>query len=216
MMIALSLSVGAMRAAPALTTTWRAPPSHLPRARRAVALQEFSAVADAIVNSGAVVADAVVNSGMAAMDAPMELNGAQLLPTDFFADIKPDVVPRPPTFSAMFLKAVGLYVSLQAVCTFAPLVKAKITGSKGPELTQKQIDAYLDSVSDSKFGWHNVDLRTPLPEVHELQTKPHPIGVRDGAQAYLATSADAHKFTRVERSNELSEHYGIRLYICYS
>ena len=69
---------------------------------------------------------------------------------------------------------------------------------------------------ESSFGWHHVDLRTPLPPLSELSitTNGYPIGVRDGKRVYLCTARSAMRFGVVERSREFSEHYGAKLYVC--
>ena len=65
---------------------------------------------------------------------------------------------------------------------------------------------------ESSFGWHSVDLRTPLPPLSELAE--HPVGVRGGKLVYLWTGKDAIKYGVVEASPAFSEHYSTRVYIC--
>lgn len=67
---------------------------------------------------------------------------------------------------------------------------------------------------ESRFGWHNVDLRTPLPPLCELERLEHQIGVRDGKRVYLCTAKAAVKFGLVEKSRDFSEYYGTKLYVC--
>jgi hypothetical protein len=68
---------------------------------------------------------------------------------------------------------------------------------------------------ESSFGWHNVDLRTPMPTQAELvRLTEHPIGFRDGKRVYLCTAGAAMRYGIVENTHAFSEHYDTRLYIC--
>ena len=80
-----------------------------------------------------------------------------------------------------------------------------------------EIDILPDGRSvpiESSFGWHQLDLRTPLPSLTELSQAEHPIGLRDGKRVYLCTARAATKYGVVERSSDFSDHYGSDVYIC--
>jgi len=82
---------------------------------------------------------------------------------------------------------------------------------------QPEPTTLLEAVPESSFGWHDADLRMPLPAYSDLDE--HPIGVRDGHRVYLCTAAAAarnYKACTVELSKDFSEYYGHSVFICYA
>lgn len=80
-----------------------------------------------------------------------------------------------------------------------------------------QVDYLPDgrSVSfESRFGWHDVDVRIPLPSLTALHEAEHPIGLQNGRRVYLCTARTAMRYGHVERSAVFSEHYGVQVYLC--
>ena len=119
-----------------------------------------------------------------------------------------------PTFGSYMMNAIGIYTILNAVCILGPRAK-KIAAGEDPDALDERA---LMRVPVSTFGWHNVDLRTPLPAAAE-ELREHPIGVKDNRAAILVAEshllASSAKYDLVEFSDVFSEHYGERVYVCY-
>ena len=82
--------------------------------------------------------------------------------------------------------------------------------------SEEAIMKYLDSLPTSTFGWHNVDLRNPLPDDVSALDTPHPIGVHNGRKAFLCSRSAAIHFAKAELSEIFTEHYkGEKVYIGY-
>jgi len=118
-------------------------------------------------------------------------------------------------FSFYLMCATSVYILASAVTTFAPRVKAKITG-EDVQVSAGTIAAYLQDVPSSQFGWHQADLRAPLPaSVTDLYE--HPIGVSAGRRVFLcsAEAACMYEHQAIEHAIAFSDHYGQPVYICY-
>jgi len=119
------------------------------------------------------------------------------------------------SFSFYLMCATSAYILGSAVGTFAPRIKAKITGKDVP-LSAHTVATYLRDVPSSQFGWHQADLRTPLPaSVTDLYE--HPIGVSAGRRVFLcsAEAACMYEHHAIEHAVAFSDHYGQPVYICY-
>ena len=120
--------------------------------------------------------------------------------------------PTKPAFSSYLMNSVGLYIVLSGACTFWPRVKAVMKGEADEETLVEQ----LKHAPVSTFTWHHADIRVPLPSIDELTE--HPIGVRDGHRVFLC--AERHlisappKYVAVEFSEDFTDYYGERVYVC--
>lgn len=128
--------------------------------------------------------------------------------------------PAKPKFGSMMLELAGMYILMSGAASFVPLLKKRV---EMPDPSQRIINYLESGVPEASFGWHQVDLRTPLPPLDELTE--HPIGIHSGKKAYLcreSAAVDYYKETvtsgsppSIEVSPVFTEHYGERLYICY-
>ena len=125
--------------------------------------------------------------------------------------------PAHQKFSHIFLAACGGYTAFSAACTFVPL----LTRSQEDDLEQ-----FLANRPESSFGWHNADLRKPLPSTLEelSQMNGFPLGVHKGRRVYLChiqpervREAQTHlaSFAEIEKSRDFSDFYGETVYVCF-
>lgn len=108
------------------------------------------------------------------------------------------------------MELTGSYIAVSGSLTFLQAARSK--HRKNGQTAEEQ----LVSVPESSFKWHQVDLRTPLPPLEALSDAPHPLGIHEGKRAYLCGSDQALSYPVVTVSKEFTEHYGERVYICFS
>jgi hypothetical protein len=155
-----------------------------------------------------------VTSPVALLDATELLATVTTLPADF-QDLMPERHGH--RFSDVMMMATGSYVLLSGACTFLPRVTSILTGKNDPA---HRIASFLDSVPESKFGWLQADLRSPLPEIDGLDS--FPIGVHAGRKVYLCNTDAAIDFVtnaqkgHVELSPDFTKHYGERVFVIYN
>jgi hypothetical protein len=130
--------------------------------------------------------------------------------------------PAHQKFSHIFLAACGGYTAFSAACTFVPLITRRFMGM-GQE---DDLEQFLANRPESSFGWHNADLRKPLPSTLEelSQMNGFPLGVHKGRRVYLCRiqpgrvrEAQTHlaSFAEIEKSRDFSDFYGETVYVCF-
>jgi hypothetical protein len=130
--------------------------------------------------------------------------------------------PAHQKFSHIFLAACGGYTAFSAACTFMPLITRRFMGM-GQE---DDLEQFLANRPESSFGWHNADLRKPLPSTLEelSQMNGFPLGVHKGRRVYLChiqpervREAQTHlaSFAEIEKSRDFSDFYGETVYVCF-
>lgn len=155
---------------------------------------------------------AALDASIFTMSTSSMIASSSVLPPEFQNLM--DTHETHPPFSHYLMNAVGTYIIISGACQFVPRILAKITGVE-PTTSEAAIAKYLNAAPISSFGWHNADLRVPLPaSVQELHE--HPIGVRDGKRVYLCSAQAAINHHIVELSQDFTEHYGEKVYICYA
>jgi len=137
---------------------------------------------------------------------------ASAIPADFL----PAGTAPTHKFSDTLMSAVGMYVLLNAGISFLPLIKRRITLSDG-ERERAQLEAIQASIQESSFGWHQADLRTPLPQYQDIDH--HPIGIHNGRKVFLCRLESAlhdANYHEIQYSKEFTEHYGSPVYVCFA
>lgn len=109
------------------------------------------------------------------------------------------------------------YISMVLACSAlaSPTNQGPPAGSESDQIEPSYLPDGRIVSFESSFGWHNIDLRTPLPSLTELSRAEHPIGYQGGKRMYLCTARMAVKYGVVETSRVFSEHYGASVFICH-
>jgi hypothetical protein len=156
----------------------------------------------------------------ALLEAASLLADAAALPAEF-AQLGLSSAPAIPRFGDALMNIAGTSVLFSAAHSFAPVLKRKI---ETPDATERVRRYLREDVAASRFGWLQADLRTALPPLEQLTQ--HPIGLHEGRRVYLChlDGATAHYQAqvtrgvqpRIEVSDDFTEHYGERVYLCFA
>lgn len=117
------------------------------------------------------------------------------MPSQFVPDAP--AVPTHRPFSRYLLDAVVLNIVISGASSFWPIFRRKLT-NEDPVATR------LARVPESRFGWIQADLRSPLPPIEDLEA--HPIGFHGGRPVFLCSQRATSRFLHVERSADFTEH----------